>query len=327
MQSISNKQTFRIFGKDIILFLFFFLVCVFHYRIYYLLGISGSIYVEAGLVFITILFLIHFLGKIRSWDEFFAYIGATATVVFLYHLFGNAAVENKFFYEQVSKEYDVVYSSILESCSYSSRTGTSCHVKYLNDETESTFVRTCSEVPDKKYNLIVYPKLAHDGEFGYYSVYHKRLYSNRPTDPQLEYCRNGARLSKKIDYLRHSGAASMREFKTYLSGIISHDNRMISGVIEKKGEKYLFVNALQSENKLWAIKYRNVDDGKKVLMIYEVNSPSLFAVIDWNPTDEDYDYYNTNEGRKPAFKYLLKLDAIASSSSSMEMEEKTDFEE
>lgn len=323
MQSISNKQFFRMFGKDILLFLSFFLVCVFHYRIYYLLGISGSIYVEAGFVLATILVLAYYLGIVffKSMEGLLVFSTATAIVVFLYHLFGNAAVENKIFYDQVSKEYDVVYSSILESCSFSPRSGTKCYVKYLNDETKSIFVRRCTVVPDKKYNLIVYPKLAHDGEFGYYSVYHKRLYSNRPTDPQLEYCKNGARLSKKIDYLRHSGAASMREFKTYLSGIISHDNRMISGVIEKKGEKYLFVNALQSEDKLWAIKYRNVDDGKKVLMIYDVNSPSLFAVIDWNPTDEDYDYYNTNEGRKPAFKYLLKLDAIASSSSSMEMEE------
>lgn len=106
----------------------------------------------------------------------------------------------------------------------------------------------------------------------------------------------------------------------------SHDNRVISAVLEKRGNRYVFVNPLQSEDKLWAIKYFDVEEGKHVLVIYDKNNPSLFMIVDRNPTDDDYDYCNTKDGRKPSFEYLLKIETVSRSLFSREMEEKTDFD-
>ena len=49
------------------------------------------------------------------------------------------------------------------------------------------------------------------------------------------------------------------------------------------------------------------------MIIYDISSPHLFFVIDWNPSNEDYDYYNTKDGQKPTSKYLLKLEHLSKS--------------
>lgn len=217
----------------------------------------------------------------------------------------------------------MVYSSELIGKNHE-RFGMSCDVRLINGTSREFYIFDGIKA-SKKYNLFVYPKLAHDDEFGYYSVYRKRLFETRPTDIQLEYCKNGARISEKINSLKkYSGVVLENELLDYMAHINQHDNRIISAVVERRGEKYLFANSLQSDDKLWAFKYRDVEEGKKVLIIYDISSPHLFFVIDWNPSDEDYEYYNTKEGKNPTLIYLLKLVRLSSSLQAKNDEERVE---
>ena len=109
-----------------------------------------------------------------------------------------------------------------------------------------------------------------------------------------------------------------------MSEIKKHDNRIISAVLEKRGSRYIYANPVQSEEKLWALKYHEVKNGTHVLIVYDFQNPSLFFVIDWNPSEEDYEYYNTKEGKNPTFKYLLKLVRLSSSIQAKNVEERVD---
>ena len=50
----------------------------------------------------------------------------------------------------------------------------------------------------------------------------------------------------------------------------------------------------------------------------------IYLVIDWNPSNEDYEYYNTKEGKNPTFKYLLKLVRLSSSLQAKNDEERVE---
>lgn len=308
----------------IILFIF----CLFHYRIYYFLGVGVPIYMEILLVMIIFAYLTFGL----HWEAGLGYfclriIPFAFFLTFFFSLFsvffGDFYIENKLFYQAAEKEYGMVYSSELVKKNHE-RFGMSCDVRLINGTSREFYIFDGIKA-SKKYNLFVYPKLAHDDEFGYYSVYRKKLFETRPTDIQLEYCKDGARLSEKINSLKkYSGVVLENELLDYMTHINQHDNRIISAVVERRGEKYLFANVLQSDDKLWAFKYRDVEEGKKVLVIYDISSPHLFFVIDWNPSEEEYEYYNTKDGQNPTFKYLLKLVRLSSSLQAKNDEERVE---
>ncbi|MDO4525462.1 MAG: hypothetical protein Q4B61_09035 [Bacteroidales bacterium] len=224
------------------------------------------------------------------------------------------AIENSLFYKQVAKEYDMVYSSELVYCSSTQKWGIQGRLQLLDDTTGTTyFVGNNYDFPNA-FDLFAYPKLAYADYPGFFSIYHKRLLDNEPTSLQLAYCRNGERLSDKILNLKKNvNAVSKEDILNYILHFRQHDNRIVSAVVEKRHfvSCFMFANVLQSDDKLWALKYRDVEEGKKVLIIYDISSPHLFFVIDWNPSDEDYEYYNTKEGKNPTFKYLLKLEHLS----------------
>lgn len=306
----------------IILFIF----CLFHYRIYYFLGVGVPIYMEILLVVAIFAYLTVCMKYIAGWPvciEAFPLVFMFTLGFCLLNFLIGFPVENKLFYQAAEKEYGMVYSSELIG-KHHKRFGMSCDVRLINGTSREFYIFDGIKA-SKKYNLFVYPKLAHDDEFGYYSVYRKRLFETRPTDIQLEYCKNGARISEKINSLKkYSGVVLENELIDYMSHINQHDNRIISAVVERRGEKYLFANVLQSDDKLWAFKYRDVEEGKKVLVIYDISSPHLFFVIDWNPSEEEYEYYNTKDGQNPTFKYLLKLVRLSSSLQAKNDEERVE---
>ena len=309
--------------KYLLLFLFF---LVFHYRIYYFLEIGGSVYVALFLAIIAFVLIWFWMADFdHSLPGFFVCLFSTFLFLFASHFLGNKILENFLLYKKAEQRFGMVYSCKLKRC-WTPRGTIQCDVHLINDidTSKNIYVEKCYELP-QNYNLISYPKLAHDDEFGYYSIYHKRLFENNPTDIQLEYCKDGARLSEKINSLKkYSGVVLENELLDYMVHINQHDNRIISAVVERRGEKYLFANVLQSDDKLWAFKYRDVEEGKKVLIIYDISSPHLFFVIDWNPSDEDYEYYNTKEGKNPTFKYLLKLERLSSSLQAKNDEERVE---
>ena len=312
-------------GKDkkIILFFLFF---IFHYRLYYLIGISCYFLVEFILVVISLV-LIKYHMKITgvfSKKDLISYAFGIMMFGSGCYVLGYFIIENKLLYKSAEEKYGFVYSSKLISLSHSNKIGYTCYVRLQKDTLKKIHITSCSAKPNENI-LFSYPKLAYEEKKGFFSIYHKRLFENNPTDIQLEYCKDGARISEKINSLKkYSGVVLENELLDYMTHINQHDNRMISAVVERRGEKYLFANVLQSDDKLWAFKYRDVEEGKKVLIIYDISSPHLFYVIDWNPSDEDYEYYNTKEGQKPTFKYLLKLERLSKSLQAKNDEERVD---
>ncbi|MDD5996372.1 MAG: hypothetical protein PUC42_05660 [Bacteroidales bacterium] len=320
-----RKRLFLIFLIGVIIL---FIFSLFHYRIYYFLGVGVPIYMEILLVVTIFSYLTVWMNYNIGLEHFYLeeipiVLIFTLGFCFLSFLPGKI-IEDDIFYQKAVKEYGMVYSSELVSRWSTKGGGSSCDVRLING-TSSTFCIRDGSKASKKYNLFVYPKLAHDDEFGYFSIYRNKLFETRPTDIQLEYCKDGARLSEKINSLKkYSGVVSENELLDYMAHINQHDNRIISAVVERRGEKYLFANVLQSDDKLWAFKYRDVEEGKKVLIIYDISSPHLFFVIDWNPSEEEYEYYNTKDGQKPTFKYLLKLEHLSKSLQAKNDEERDD---
>ena len=221
----------------------------------------------------------------------------------------------------------MIYSSKILGV-YNGKHGIHFKTRMLNGTSEEVGIWKVSKKHVCDTLLFIYPQLAYEDKMFFFSLFHRYEYENNPTKPQIDYCLNGAVYNDKVSFLKkHSGTIKKDDIYNYLCELESHDNRVISAVLEKRGNRYVFVNPLQSENKLWAIKYFDVEEGKHVLVIYDKNNPSLFMIVDRNPTDDDYDYYNTKDGRKPAFEYLLKIETVSRSLFSREMEEKTDFEE
>ena len=303
--------------------LYFFIFYAIHYRIYYCLDMSASIYVEVILAIVAFAIMATWLIVENYKDWLLICPFFTALYLLGGYYIGSFLFENKLFYNTAEQKFGMVYSSELIR-KYNQRRGMACDVRLINGTSREFYIFDGIKA-SKKYNLFVYPKLAHDDEFGYYSIYRKRLFETRPTDIQLEYCKNGARLSEKINSLKkYSGVVLENDLLDYMAHINQHDNRIISAVVERRGEKYLFANVLQSDDKLWAFKYRDVEEGKKVLIIYDISSPHLFFVIDWNPSEEEYEYYNTKDGQKPTFKYLLKLEHLSSSIQAKNDEERVE---
>ncbi|MBR6112133.1 MAG: hypothetical protein IKQ08_09325, partial [Paludibacteraceae bacterium] len=84
-----------------------------------------------------------------------------------------------------------------------------------------------------------------------------------------------------------------------------------------------FFNATQSEDKLWAYKYEVTiatetikygKNGQKVLIFYDINDPSMFGVVNWDPSEEEYDYYNTKDGQMSNEIYLRWIKFLPDSS-------------
>ena len=137
-------------------------------------------------------------------------------------------------------------------------------------------------------------------------------------DIQMQYANNGVLIGKKIDFLKYSCIESQLDLIKYISDSRLNDNelqdiRIISAVVEERGNKYIFFNATQSEDKLWAYKYEVTiatetikygKNGQKVLIFYDINDPSMFGVVNWDPSEEEYDYYNTKDGQVSNEKYL-----------------------
>ena len=137
-------------------------------------------------------------------------------------------------------------------------------------------------------------------------------------DIQMQYANNGVLIGKKIDFLKYSCIESELDLIKYISDSRLNDNelqdiRIISAVDEERGNKYIFFNATQSEDKLWAYKYEVTiatetikygKNGQKVLIFYDINDPSMFGVVNWDPSEEEYDYYNTKDGQVSNEKYL-----------------------
>ena len=129
-------------------------------------------------------------------------------------------------------------------------------------------------------------------------------------DIQMQYANNGVLIGKKIDFLKYSCIESELDLIKYTFDSRLNDNelqdiRIISAVVEERGNKYIFFNATQSEDKLWAYKWPcRGKNGQKVLIFYDINDPSMFGVVNWDPSEEEYDYYNTKDGQVSNEKYL-----------------------
>ena len=129
-------------------------------------------------------------------------------------------------------------------------------------------------------------------------------------DIQMQYANNGVLIGKKIDFLKYSCIESELDLIKYISDSRLNDNelqdiRIISAVVEERGKKYTFFNATQSDDKLWAYKWPcRGKNGQKVLIFYDINDPSMFGVVNWDPSEEEYDYYNTKDGQVSNEKYL-----------------------
>lgn len=303
------------------IFFVFLVLYLFHYRVYFYFGMTCSLYVEFVIAIFVFLFLRYsskpvfkvikdYLGPkfCSPKEELNLLVLIFIVFMILGCFFGTEIVENVFFYRKTEKKYGMVYSYELLKKSHSSKIGYTSFVRSIVD---STLIEKIDGNLEKRC-LISYPKLRYDGELGYYSIYHKKLFEKKPTDIQIEYCKKGARLSEKINNLKkYSGIKTKEEMMDYIGHVRQHDNRVISAIIERRGEKYTYANALQSNDKLWAVKYRNLNEGKRILIIYDLNDASLFSVINWNPSEYEYEYYNTKEGKMPSDKYLCIMDSIS----------------
>ncbi len=139
-------------------------------------------------------------------------------------------------------------------------------------------------------------------------------------DVQMQYANNGVLVGKKIDFLKYSCIESELDLIKYTFDFRLNDNelqdiRIISAVVEERGNKYIFFNATQSEDKLWAYKWPcRGKNGQKVLIFYDINDPSMFGVVNWDPSEEEYDYYNTKDGQMSNEKYLRWIKFLPDSS-------------
>jgi len=124
-------------------------------------------------------------------------------------------------------------------------------------------------------------------------------------DVQMQYANNGVLIGKKINFLKYSCIESWGHLFNYTLLNELQDIRIISAVVEARGKKYTFFNATQSDDKLWAYKWPcRGKNGQKVLIFYDINDPSMFGVVNWDPSEEEYDYYNTKDGQMSNEKYL-----------------------
>lgn len=124
-------------------------------------------------------------------------------------------------------------------------------------------------------------------------------------DVQMQYANNGVLVGKKINFLKYSCIESWGHLFNYTLLNELQDIRIISAVVEARGKKYTFFNATQSDDKLWAYKWPcRGKNGQKVLIFYDINDPSMFGVVNWDPSEEEYDYYNTKDGQVSNEKYL-----------------------
>lgn len=294
----------------------FFMICLFHYRIYYKLGICANIYAEVFLGLVA-LFVIRravrktFKEKNLSLQSKLSMFGVSAVYIFACTLFGIKSVERfDTFLDRARQEYGTIYSAKMLGWQ-SSRYGTRAKVSMLDDTTK-IFDLSC-KTPPKEYCLYIFPELGHCNETGYFSVYPKSIIEYNPTKVQLDYCIKGEKSAEKVANLKkYTGVISKENYIDYLKKYNNHDNRIISAVVEKRGSKYVYLNATQSKDKIWAILDSNqAKDGQKVLVSYDAKSPSLFFVINWNPTEKEYEEYGTADGKAPSQKYLLFMEKVS----------------
>ncbi|MEE1175939.1 MAG: hypothetical protein U0K71_02895 [Paludibacteraceae bacterium] len=124
-------------------------------------------------------------------------------------------------------------------------------------------------------------------------------------DVQMQYANNGVLVGKKINFLKYSCIESWGHLFNYTLLNELQNIRIISAVVEARGKKYTFFNATPSDDKLWAYKWPcRGKNGQKVLIFYDINDPSMFGVVNWDPSEEEYDYYNTKDGQVSNEKYL-----------------------
>lgn len=299
--------------RKYIIFIVVVLLCLLHNSIYYISGMA--------ICLITVPLLIWGIIVIRkrldrNKNSLFNILAVSYFFVF--------SIENIIVYPYALNKYGVVYSSRVEGI-YLGRHGKNLKTIMLDGSSESVRVWRTYDHHLGDTLLFAYPKLAFEKKWFFFSLFLRHEYENNPTKPQIDYCLNGAEYNDKIRYLKkYTGTKKKEDIYNYLSEIKKHDNRIISAVLEKRGRRYIYANPVQSEEKLWALKYHEVKNGTHVLIVYDFQNPSLFFVIDWNPSDEDYEYYNTKEGKTPTFKYLLKLVRLSSSIQAKNDEERVE---
>lgn len=222
------------------------------------------------------------------------------------------AIENIIEYPYALENKGIVYSSTIKEL-HVGRHGSYILAKMLDGSSEEVKVwRASSNHMASDTILFAYPQLAYEKKWFFFSSFLSHEYEKNPTRPQIDYCINGAVYSDKVRYLKkHSGKIKKDDIRNYWSRIKKHDNRIISAALEKRGNRYIYANPFQSEDKLWALNYREVNNGARVLIVYDIQQPSLFTVINWNPSEDEYEYYNTKEGKKPSDKYLCIMDIIS----------------
>lgn len=288
--------------RKYIIFIVVVILCLLHNSIYYISGMA--------ICLITVPLLIWGIIVIRKRLDRNKNSLFNILVVSYFFVF---SIENIIVYPYALNKYGVVYSSRIEGI-YQGRHGKNLKTIMLDGSSESVRVWRTYDHHLCDTLLFAYPQLAFEKKWFFFSLFLRHEYENNPTKPQIDYCLNGAEYSDKIRYLKkHIGTIKKEDIYNYCSEIKKHDNRIISAVLEKRGRRYIYANPLQSEEKLWALKYHEVKNGTHVLIVYDIHNPSLFSVIDWNPSNEDYDYYNTKDGQKPTSKYLLKLEHLSKS--------------
>ncbi|MCQ2198317.1 MAG: hypothetical protein MJZ19_01185 [Paludibacteraceae bacterium] len=296
-----------------------FVLCLFHYRIYYKLGICANIFAEVALGLFVILVIRRTVRKsleglepedFKFQSKLYTFF-ISAGFIFTYNVFGIKALEwSDMFSGRAEQEYGVIYSAKMINWKRV-KFGTVATLERLDDPTQR-FETGARILPDN-YCLYIVPELGHYNEFGYFLVFPRRIIEARPTKVQLDYCTQGAKSTEKVDFLRrYSSRITQEELIDYLINYGRHDNRIIAAVVEKRGENYIYLNAKESDDKLWALKNNGrAVDGQKVLVVYDAKSPSLFYVLNWHPEPEEYEEHASPDGKSPSMKYMLLMEKLS----------------
>ena len=212
-------------------------------------------------------------------------------------------IENRFFYDSMEARNGMVYTSYVnEYNAYGGRVGPHAYVTLTNRNKSTKKIH--GKYSEGNTVLVSFPELPNEFEPYHYSIYGTMCYEDNPNKLQIEYCMGGVKMSNKIRSLKmeYPSPKQVKMFQQWYQTYSSH-TKIIAAVIEKKGDKHSFINATQSDDKLWAYEGTSPKIGQKVLVAYHVNNPNLYYVYNWSPTEEDYQFYNKKEGLSPFEKY------------------------
>lgn len=281
---------------------------LFHYRLYYLFDTGIGFGFE--ILIYLVLFIVYCLFNWDSWDgDILICLFIYSVIAFFSSFFSIYVIERKVFYATTAKKHGMVYTSVVKS-TYPFWGNPRCTVCLFND------VRTRKEQIglSRKWNvrrkdtiIVSFPELPKENESFYYNIYSTKCYEPHPNELQIEYCTNGVKLSNKIHSLKDTPTKD--ELMEFLLRKKNHTAKVISAVVVKNSKKYVYFDAPQSDELLFAHKrvektaYR---ERQRVLIAYDVDKPQAFYVCNPSPSNEEYERYNTQTGLPLTQEYYIE---------------------